>query len=170
MNTKNIAIGVLVLVLVVLGYSYANNQTGANSGTDHYNMEYFLSGLVIGGERTATSTTGTTVPLRNADIAKASLVDVTLNIQDATLSMPASSTITFLPRVGDTRTIFIRNATTTATMDLTISGGTGVLLKKATGTDVAIVQGDTDGANFARVEFIRKANSDIEALLTIFND
>jgi len=53
-------------------------------------------------------------------------------------------------------------------MDLTISGGTGVLLKAATSTK--IIPGDTDGANYGTITFTRKANTDIEALLDIFVD
>lgn len=166
----NIVIALLVVLLVVAGASFLKPTVGANPGPEYYGMQYFFGGLVSGGGVYATSTSGTAVPLLAKDFDTENVVDVTLNVADATLSFPASSTITFLPKAGDTRTIFVRNATTTATMDLTISGGTGVLLKKATGTDVAIVNGDTDGANFAKIELIRKANRDIEALLTIFND
>lgn len=122
-----------------------------------------------GGGITATSTSGTTIPLVAANFDTENVIDVTLNVQDATLSFPATSTLTaFIPTAGQTRTLWIRNATTTATMDLTITGGTGVLLKKATTT--AVVYGDTDGANYARIDLKRKANTDIEAILQIFMD
>ena len=121
--------------------------------------------LTEGGGIRATSTVGTVVPLLASDFDVENIIDVTLNVQDATLSFPATSTLTaFIPTAGQVRTLFIRNATTTATMDLTISGGTGVLLKMASSTNVAIVPGDTDGANYAKIELLRKSNTDIEAL------
>lgn len=125
--------------------------------------------LTEGGGITATSTSGTVVPLLASNFDVENVIDVTLNVQDATLSFPATSTLTsFIPTAGQKRTLYIRNASTTAAMDLTITGGTGVLLKKATTT--AVVYGDTDGANYARIELTRKSNTDIEALLQIFMD
>jgi len=121
-----------------------------------------------GGIR-ATSTIGNAVPLLASDFDTENVIDVTLNVLDATLSFPATTTLTsFIPTAGQTRTLLIRNATTTAAMDLTITGGTGVLLKNATST--AVIKGDTDGANYGIIKLIRKANTDIEALLQIFVD
>jgi hypothetical protein len=139
--------------------------TGATSLSGALTSGTFTQG---GGIR-ATSTIGTTIPLLASDFDVENVIDVTLNVQDATLSFPATSTLTsFIPNAGDTRTIYVRNATTTASMDITISGGTGVLLKKATST--AVVYGDTDGANFAKIDLTRKSNTDIEALLNIYMD
>lgn len=125
--------------------------------------------LTQGGGVYATSTVGSVVPLLASAFDTENVIDVTLNVLDATLSFPATTTLTsFIPTSGQTRTLFVRNASTTATMDLTISGGTGVLLKKATTS--AVIYGDTDGANFAKIDLIRKANTDIEALVTFFGD
>ena len=124
-----------------------------------------------GGGIRATSTTGTVVPLLAADFDNENMIDVTLNVQDATLSFPATTTLgsNFLPTAGMMRTFFVRNATTTASMDITLTGGTGMLLKKATSS--AIIMGDTDGGNYAQFNLIRKANTDIEVLLVnIFHD
>ena len=124
-----------------------------------------------GGGIRATSTTGTVVPLLAADFDNENMIDVTLNVQDATLSFPATTTLgsNFLPTAGMMRTFFVRNATTTASMDLTLTGGTGMLLKKATSS--AVIIGDTDGGNYAQFNLIRKANTDIEVLLVnIFHD
>jgi hypothetical protein len=132
--------------------------------------------LVVGGAFTeggttyATSTTGNVVPLIASNFDEETSIDVTLGVVDATLSFPASSTLAsnFLPTSGMKRSLYIRNASTTATMDLTVTGGTGILLKRATTSSV--IYGDTDGANYGRIDLVRKANTDIEALLTIFVD
>lgn len=125
-----------------------------------------------GGGIRATSTTGTVVPLIASDFDTENVIDVTLNTSSGTLSFPATTTLaSFIPTAGQTRTLFIRNATTTAATTLTITGGTGVLLKNASSTSpTGIILGDTDGANYGKVELLRKANTDIEALLTIFQD
>lgn len=144
-------------------YSVDGSGNTSSSGTT------VVSTFTQGGGIAATSTSGSVVPLLAADFDIENVIDVTLNVQDATLSFPATSTLTsFIPTAGQSRTLFIRNASTTAAMDITISGGTGVLLKKATSS--AIVRGDTDGANYARIQLVRKADSDIEAFLDIFLD
>lgn len=146
----------------------SGEQVGALSSPIINQYVRLAGGATIGGGRTATSTTGSVVPLLATDFDTENLIDVTLNVVDGTLSFPASSTIRELPNAGDSKVIFIRNASTTATMDLTITGGTGVLQKNATTTN--IVAGDTDGSNFAQVTLIRKANTDFEALVDIFVD
>lgn len=172
---------VAILLVVILGWNAylvshqsaapiaCEPQPGGGSSPDHYFQENFLQGLIEGGGIRATSTTGSTMPLVLSDFDVETVIDATLNQVDATISFPASSTLAnFLPRAGDTKTLLIRNASTTATMDLTVAGGTGVLLKNATST--AQIRGDSDGANFATVKLTRKANRDIEALLDIFTD
>ena len=70
---------------------------------------------------------------------KEKVIAYTLNVQDATLTLPATSTLRwFIPQAGETRSIFIRNATTTASMDLTISGGTGMNLITASSTKAIV--------------------------------
>lgn len=185
--------GALVALLVFVGMSYASpsssqnleGQTrlsGLSVGTDGLSVSgplttsnglyasstTYVSKFVQGGGVRATSTSGSVVPLLATDFDTENAIDVTLNVQDATLSMPASSTIKNIPSAGDTMSLLIRNASTTAGMDLTITGGTGVLLKKATSS--AVIIGDTDGSNYARLDLTRKSDTDIEALLQIFID
>lgn len=137
----------------------ATTLTGATTATT----------FTQGGGINATSTSGTVVPLLAADFDTENVIDVTLNVQDATLSFPATTTLTsFIPTAGQSRTLLVRNASTTAAMDVTIAGGTGVLLKKATTT--AVIYGDTDGANYGIITLTRKSNTDIEAMLNIFMD
>lgn len=121
-----------------------------------------------GGGVTSTSTTASVGTLQAADIDTENVIDFTVNQADVTLTLAASTTALCPAMTGQTRTIYVRNASTTASADITIAGGTGVLLKKATTT--ATIYGDTDGANFARLDITKKSNSDCEALLTTFVD
>lgn len=119
--------------------------------------------LTSGGGVTATSTTAAVGTIQSADIDTENVIDFTVNQADVTLTLAASTTPICPSTTGQTRTIYVRNATTTASADLTIAGGTGVLLKKATTT--AKIYGDTDGGNFARLDITKKSNTDCEALL-----
>lgn len=180
MNNK-IIVGLVVIALLLGGvgaFKQAQNTTVVKeiireavagiSSPDIPFLTFFRSGVVIGGSTTATSTTGSVVPLLATDFDDEQVIDVTLNLVDATLSFPSSSTIRNLNNPGDTKELYIRNASTTATMDLTITGGTGVIQKNATTTN--IIAGDTGGDNYAVIRLIRKPNTDIESLVDIFLD
>lgn len=169
------------IIVAAVGFSSVSSADGSMWRNDKNVVKLFpttLSTLVStftqGGGVRATSTSGTAVPLLASDFDLENVIDVTLNVQDATLSFPATSTLDakFLPNAGDTRTIFVRNATTTAATDLTISGGTGFLAKFASTTPATtgVITGDTDGANYAKIDLIRKANTDIEVLVSLFKD
>ena len=142
-------------------------KLGAVSGPDHYVQEFFHEGLTDGGGIRATSTVNSAETLLAADMDKEKVIAYTLNVQDATLTLPATSTLRwFIPQAGETRSIFIRNATTTASMDLTISGGTGMNLITASSTKAIV--GGTAGANSARLDFVRRADTDIDVTMSIF--
>lgn len=175
MNQKLIAIiASLALIIGVAGLFTGNTVTkltenvGVVAGPTFTEAQYFLSGITVGGSVYATSTSGATIPLLANMFDDESAIDVTLDVQDATLSFPASTTVRSLDKVGDTKTFYVRNASTTAAMDITFTGGTGMLLKKATTS--AVLYGDTDGANYGQIQLIRKANKDIEVLYTPFVD
>ncbi len=140
-----------------------NGTTGAFSGVVVTNT------FTQGGGTTSTSTANSAETLPYSYFDTENYISYTLTVQDATLTLPPTSTlISFIPNLGDTRTIYIRNATTTATMDLTIAGNTGVVLKKATSS--ATIYGDTDGANYARLDFVRRNANYIDVLMNIFTD
>ena len=187
----NTALIVVVAILVLVGGNQSGPLAGGTTNFNDLSVDSLtsagaisattISGTAItatgavteGGGITATSTSGSVVPLLSTDFDTENVIDVTLNVLDATLSFPATSTLTsFIPTAGQSRTLLIRNASTTATMDLTISGGTGVLMKFASTTPATngVITGDTDGANFAQIVLTRKSNTDIEALASLFKD
>lgn len=106
--------------------------------------------------------------MRAAQIENATLIDYTLNLADGTLTLPASSTISYMRNAGDSKVFYVRNATTTATMDITFAAGTGINMKRASSTST--LRGDADGGNTARITLIRQADSDIDALVDLFVD
>ena len=147
----------------VLTTSGAATFTGTISGTGATTLATFTQG---GGIR-ATSTVNSAETLLAADFDVEGVIAYTLNVQDATLTLPATSTLSsFIAPAGQTKSIFIRNATTTASMDLTIAGGTGMNLLVASSTKVIV--GNTSGSNSTRLDFVRRADTDIDVTMSIF--
>ena len=161
MNKQNIFTVLGVVLVLIVGIIIGNvskvvrNTGGANAGTDHYSAESFLAGVTVGGINFATSSVGAVT------YTAASLRDVSLITHTAgsalTATLPASSTIDFIPRSGDTRTIYFAPVTT----GITLAGGTGTDLHSASSTKLVPV------GTVARLDFVRKSNTDIEVLLNL---
>lgn len=118
---------------------------------------------------TSTSASAGVIPFTYFDTENR--IDITLNSVDSTQTFDASSTMaTMIPSAGDTRTIYIRNATTTAAMDLTIAAGTGMQFKNSASSSASLI-GDTDGLNTFEVTFQRIATGgNILIMLTRFQN
>ena len=162
---KTIAVALATALVAVLGFGaiQGDNLAGAPGINILPSAQQPYSGAVYS---TSTATNST---LLTEAIDYENTVEMTLTQNDGTLTLMASTSVPGIPNPGDTRTIFVRNATTTAGIDLTIAAGTGTLLKRAASSTVTVI-GDTDGANFFRLDLLRKSNTDIEVLLTKFED
>lgn len=131
------------------------SPVGATPGTEFQNPTTFLQPATMGGNVFATSSAGTAT-YTAASLQNTSVIQHTATAA-LTVTLPASSTLgAFIPRPGDTRTIFI-NAITTK---ITLAGGTGTDLNTASSTKDVIAGG------VARLDFVRKVNTDIEVLMT----
>lgn len=116
----------------------------------------------------ATSTLSNST-LATADIDEESWIAMTLTQANGTLTFPASTSFPGINNPGDSRVIWVRNATTSAAVRLTIAGNTGTILKRAASSTAELV-GDTDAKNSARIEAVRLANTDIVLYLTKYED
>lgn len=143
------------------------SSTGTYSGTLSVTGATTVGLFTQGGGVTATSTTATTATLPASYFDTENVIDVTPNGASLTLTLPASSTLPLGTTAGSARTIYIRNATTTAGVLLTIAGSTGVTLRSASST--AVIQSSTGGQLYGVIDFVRQSNSNIGALLTTFN-
>lgn len=184
MNDKmknNVVLGVVlavVLLVVVVLFTWKGEDriVPSYSGLGSPEILTYLrvhGVFTQGGGIRATSSVNSAETLLGTDFDEENVIDYTSNVSDVTLTLPASTTVPLSEKVGSVRTLYLRNATTTAAIDITIAGGTGTLLKVASSTNQAgtqIIYGDTDGGNHARLDFLRKANSDIEVLMTVFKD
>lgn len=148
-------IGVLGLLGVAAFKEVPAPVIGAASGPEYYNRQFFRDNAIIGGTVLATSSRGTVT--YTADNIKNSKVIVHTATAALTANLPASSTLTdFIPRPGDTAIVYISPVTTL----ITFAGGTGVDLNTASSTK------NINAGGLGSLEFVRKADSDIEVLLT----
>lgn len=91
--------------------------------------------LTTGGRVLSSSTVATAGVLTLNDFASYGTWELTPNTADLTLTLPTSSTLaTYLPNAGDRDRIMIRNATSTAGIDVILAAGTGIDLGSASTT------------------------------------
>lgn len=174
----SVAVGV-ALVLGVVGLFVGDTTNpvvertierfGADAGPEKFETQVFNSGFSVGKTCVATGTTAAVGTLGNELQPDTSCVDVTPNGADLTLTLAASTTKWYPAKKGQVRTLYIRNATSTAGIDVIIAAGTGINLKRATSSGSQL-SGDTDAENHARIDFKRQADGDLTALLEVFQD
>lgn len=108
-----------------------------------------------GGGINATSTTDTTEVFQASDLAY-NRIDLTPNTGATTYTLPATSTITSLIQTaGNSQSLLLCNATTTAAITTTFAAGTGWTLLNASST-LALQPGDC-----ATLEMYRDSDTDI---------
>ncbi len=128
-----------------------------------------LSTLTQGGGVTAITSTSTSYTLSASEFDTENVLQITPGGASMTLTLPATSTLTsFIPTAGQTRTVYIRNATTTAGINITVASGAGTILRSASST--AIIQSDTAGAKGARLDFVRRSTGDISVFIDTYNN
>lgn len=142
--------------LAILGLSQPEKVTvGATAGNDFYSPVWFAQTATVGGNVFATSSVGA-VTYTAATIQNASLIQHTA-ASALTATLPASSTLgAFVPKAGDSRTIFVNPITTL----ITFAGGTGTDLHTSSSTK------NCNAGAMCRLDFVRKSNSDIEVFFS----
>jgi hypothetical protein len=147
MKLENIVIGVIAVVALVVGVAALTKSqpepttppVGAISGGDIFNVLNEHAGE-INSTQLSTSTSGTAITIAANDLAawlNSSVVEYTPVTASETLTFSASSSLkNILQNAGDRQTFCIRNATTTAGVNLTFAGGTGVNFALASTTQV----------------------------------
>lgn len=158
---NKVAIGLAAVAIVVSVFAFAKPaQTVVQEikgASDSFSFPVrFDNTFTMGGKVFSTSSVAA------ATFTAANLQDVSL-IQNSgatvvTMTLPASSTFSrnFVPRVGDTKTIFLHPTTA----NITLAGGTGTDLNSASSTKACVA------GTLCRLEFVRKVNTDIEVLMS----
>ncbi len=136
------------------GLSTENGGTAAFASTTSSAGQLKTDGGVLDSSVNSTSTVTATYTLVQADVRNYSTILFTPNIS-TTLTLPATTSLDgFVPTAGDQARITIVNASTTSGI-ITIAGGTGTLLRKATTTATILPN------SIGILTFVRKANTDI---------
>ena len=145
-----------------------NLDLGAVSGPDSYQWMNFHAGFQSGGKSLATSSTAATYTLASKDIpTETTWLQWTVNVNTTVTTMSSSSAAMInmgIPTIGDTRVVYLYNASSTAAASLTLAAGTGVdLQQNEDNADLAIL-----GLDVAKLTFIRKPNTDVMLILDEF--
>lgn len=157
MTNKNILLTFIGLVGAVLVGSFlvARPTTqpivGANPGTDFYNHTSFLQGATFGGAVSTTTTGATQTTVVNDFRQTPTVISWNPNL-NTTISLSSTSTFPYIPNVGDTATIYIRNASTTAGATMTfaaLDANVDLQFAEATGGDLVL-----NGLDWAKVTLI----------------
>lgn len=132
---------------------------GAQSGPDHYGVQYFHDGHLDGGVYKATTTAASATALVTDILTNEGYVRYwNMNVDNAaTVTLPATSSLAhFIPDSGD---CWLAKWENSGDSNLTVAAGTGIDLQEPDDTsDFNVVI----GANgYANVEYCRTSNSDI---------
>lgn len=121
----------------------------------------------------STSTTATTQTLTQADLLNYDSMLLTLNVGSATLTLPATSTMTsMVPNAGDVQEILVYNATSTADTYITWAAGAGINLQTSSSTASSLTQNNETVASlkFLRLPTATGADGgDVSVSLTVYN-
>lgn len=167
----NKIIGVIAVVALIMGgvAFFGGNDgmdgrdgrdgVGVASGPTKYDTQYFIKGYTVGYDVTATSTaegvSSITVTSQILNCDKP-YISWTANI-DQTITTQASTSAPFVNlRPGESCTILVYSATTTAATTMTWAAGTGIDLQEDEGETVI-----QNGLEIARLTFVKKANTDV---------
>lgn len=144
--------------------SGASSVAGAFTVTGASTVSTFTQGGGIG----TVATTSTSYTLAATDFDTENIIDVTPGGASLTLTLPASSTLPLSTTAGSMRSVWLRNATTTAGINITVAGGLGDFMKSASTTFTLMSSSGT--STQARLDIVRRSNSDISVMFTPFNN
>ena len=139
-------------------------QLGATPGPNYTDRQYFNGGATAGGRlATTTATSVAAYTLTQRDLAGTpSVVEINPSV-NLTLSLSSTSTYNYVPTVGDTAKLYVRNASTTAAASITLAA-------VDTGVDLQVTKNATSslavtGLDWAELTLIRKSASSVTVIV-----
>jgi len=149
-----IALGAFVLTRLAPVAPPVAPPVGA-AGSEFSSRVTLLDGVSVGGTIMATSSTAATYTVTAAELSRApQIINWTPNV-NTTLSIGATSTLVYVPKVGDTAEIYLRNASTTLASTITLAAvdaNTELQHAEATGGDVIL-----NGTDVAKITLIHRS-------------
>lgn len=166
---KNIlvwVIGVVAVAGLFVGLTNSSSTTvreivGSGSGQYNSSRQFFQQGATFGGANATTSSVST-YTTDQRDFANQPTVVSWLPNVSTTLSISSTSTLAYVPNVGDTATIYWRNASTTAGSAITFAAkdlGLDMQFSEGTGGDLVL-----NGLDWAKITFIHTETNKVTVL------
>lgn len=156
-------IGLVAVIVIAIVGTYLFPQVrgvvtfGAFAGPTILEHVEFKQGFTKGGTVVSTTTTAATYTLTTAEIRpEVSYISWLLNTNATVTTMASSSAPLSSLGVGESFSIYLYNASTTAASALTLAAGTGVDLQKPQGGVVIV-----NGLEMAKLTFLKKSSTDV---------
>lgn len=171
MKIRNIIIAVLVVALGIFGgISFFGEKPAQPIGGVGYNI---YNGITVHGQLTwgdtalATTTTATSDTILGATLLNYGIIDVMSNTGSLSYTLPATTTMmSLLPDVGLSRKWLFHNATSSASITLTIKAPTGMdLVGVSTAADV-LAPGDWAELTCSQIYYRTADNENIMCIVT----
>jgi len=138
------------------------------AGSEFGEQVHLFNNAIIGGYVLATSSTAATYTITAQELSKApTVISWTPNV-NLTISLSATSTRSYVPNVGDTATLYFRNASTTAASAITFAAadaGVDLQFAEATGGDLVL-----NGLDWEKVTLIRNALNGASQVTVILDE
>lgn len=128
-------------------------KLGGFPGGDIHSRLFLNNGYTAGGRSATTSTAATYTTVQKDFSGLPTYLDWTPNV-NTTVTINATSTHGYVPRIGDVATIYLRNASSTAGSAITIAAenaSVDLQYTEATGGDLVL-----NGLDWAKLTFIRE--------------
>lgn len=169
MDIKNIVSSTIIAVVIVaigigfFGGKVVERVTVGGSGQDNSARQFFLGGATFGGA-VSTTTTAATYTTNNRDFYNQPTVISWLPNINTTVSLSSTSTLGYVPNVGDVATVYFRNASSTDAATITfaaVDAGLDIQMNEGTGGDLVL-----NGEDWAKLTFIHTTQN----LVTVIMD
>ena len=164
------AVGILLALFVGVNFPIGGQTTiervVQGTGQDFDAHQFFRGGSTNGGYF-ATSSTATTYTLTSADLKDHTVINWTPNV-NTTISFDATSTRALVPNVGDSMSVYFRNASSTAASSITFAAedlGVDLQFAEATGGDLVL-----NGLDWEKLTFIRNSGVGVSQVTVLVDE
>lgn len=167
-NLHKVVLSVAVVLAISGAYLYpqVKQELGATPGPEVLTRYFFNEGMTSGG-RVATTTTVSTYTTSARDFGGTpTYIDWLPNV-NTTISLSATSTHQYVPKVGDVAKIYFRNASTTAAASITFAASDANLdlQDNEDSADLALL-----GLDWMEITLVRESDYLVSALLQEYTE
>lgn len=154
-------VGLIVVAILFFSKGTPDISVSGASGPDVNFRTYFNEGFAQGGKVATTSTASTYTTATKDFAGTPSVIAWTPNI-NTTVSISGTSTLGYVPHVGDVANVYFLNASTTAGSSVTFSAvdaGVDLQFAEATGGDLVL-----NGLDWAKLTLIRQSATKVTVI------